>query len=490
MDTAGIMRQARRARVAVFGVFGLNGFLAAMWVVHIPAITGRTGVSHAVLGVLILVMALGGIAGMQAVGPVADRFGSRAVVAAALGALAVTVLGPALATGPVALGAALLAFGAANGALDVSMNAQAVHVERVYGRPIMSAFHGAFSCGGLAGSLLGAAALRANWALPVTFTATAILGALAACMLTRHLLPAGSHTGTTIPGTGTTPTPRSPTEATDSDAAQPHRPTAASAATGPDAAAAATAAQPHQPTAASAATGPDGAAAATAAQPHQPATASATGAAAAGSVNPARGRRGPWRRVLPLAVLAFAVLMTEGVANDWSALQVREHLRVSSATAALAFGAFSTTMTLGRFTADRICARIGRVAVVRWGTLLAAAGLGLIIAVPWLPTTLAGWALLGAGLAGAVPQIFTAAGNLGSSTPTTDMSRVFGIGYLGFLAGPSVIGRLSESSSLTIALLFPLAAVLLCAAGAGVVVPPGDEPAGPVPARAQDQPAT
>src|SRR3712207_8208462 len=46
-------------------------------------------------------------------------------------------------------------FGATNGGLDVSMNAQAVVVERGYGRPIMSSFHAAWSFGGLAGAALG-----------------------------------------------------------------------------------------------------------------------------------------------------------------------------------------------------------------------------------------------------------------------------------------------------------------------------------------------
>jgi MFS family permease len=182
-------------------------------------------------------------------------------------------------------------------------------------------------------------------------------------------------------------------------------------------------------------------------------------------------RKSNHRRVFALAAIAFAFLMTEGVANDWSALQVREHLGVSDATAALAFGAFSTTMTAGRFTADRVSARFGRVAVVRWGAVLAAAGLILIMASMWLPATLAGWALLGVGLAGGIPQIFSAAGNLGGAAAATDMSRVFGLGYLGFLAGPSVIGWLSSLGSLTAALAFPLALILVCAAVARIVAP-------------------
>ncbi len=394
-------RLTRRARAGVFAVFALNGFLAAMWVVHIPAITDRTGVSHATLGLLILVMAGSGIVGMQAVGPLADRFGSRVLVGAAVTWVAVAVLGPALATGPAQLAVALAFFGFGNGALDVSMNAQAVQVERAYGRPIMAAFHGLFSCGGLVGSLAGAAAMHANRDIRTTFAAAAVIGVLVMVMSVPHLLT---------------------------------RPLAAS--------------RPEV-------------------LPDPP-------AAAPTSANPVpRGVR-MWlpRNVLALGAVAFALLMAEGVANDWSALQTHEHLGVSEATAALSFGAFSTAMTIGRFGVDRVSGRFGRVAVVRWGSVLGAAGLAVVVASSWLPLTLAGWILAGLGLSGGIPQIFTAAGNLGTATAATDMSKVFGLGYLGFLAGPSIIGWLAQLTSLTTAFAFPLIAVLLCAAFAGVVGEP------------------
>lgn len=170
-----------------------------------------------------------------------------------------------------------------------------------------------------------------------------------------------------------------------------------------------------------------------------------------------------------LGAIAFAVLMAEGVAADWSALQMRDRLGVQVGTAALAYGAFSTTMTAGRLVADRVSGRFGRLAVVRWGTVLGAAGFGVIAVSGWLPLTLVGWALCGIGLSGAVPQVFTAAGNLGSANAATDMSRVFGLGYVGLLAGPAIIGWLTKLVPLTTAMVVPLVALLLCARGARVV---------------------
>jgi fucose permease len=79
--------------------------------------------------------------------------------------------------------------GAANGGLDVAMNAQAVAVERGYGRPIMSSFHAAWSFGGLGGAALGGL-LAAKGIGPLPhFCAVAIVAAIAFFVAYGSLLP-------------------------------------------------------------------------------------------------------------------------------------------------------------------------------------------------------------------------------------------------------------------------------------------------------------
>ncbi|MRH88894.1 MFS transporter [Nocardia sp. SYP-A9097] len=413
----------RNARIALFVVFGLNGMLAALWIVHIPAVTERTGVSHSLLGMLILLSAGFAIIGMQAAGPLADRFGSRILTATAATLLSLALIGPGLATSPVTLAIALAALGIGMGMLDVSMNAQAVHIERAYARPIMSAFHAFFSLGGLAGSLAGAAAQRAHWSIHTTLAVSAAVGLALVAICTPRLLP---HVRATPAGESATP----PTE---------------------DDAAGLDAAMDGQPIGS------------------EEGLSARRDRAAVGAELETATRADFSRKVLVLGVIAFAVLMSEGVAADWSALQLRDRLGVDVGSAALAYVAFSTTMTAGRLVADRVSGKIGRVAVVRWGTALGAFGFGLIAVSGWLPLTLLGWALVGIGLSGAVPQVFTAAGNLGSATAATDMSRVVGLGYLGLLAGPAIIGWLTKLVPLTAAMAVPLTALLLCAWAAGAV---------------------
>jgi MFS family permease len=378
--------RVRRARAAVFGVFAVNGFLFAIWVVHIPTIERRTEISHATLGSLLLVLAAGAILGMQTSGPLSDRFGSNQLVTIAGTLLSCALIGPALAGNMVALGAALFVFGMANGALDVAMNSQAVDAERLYGRPIMSAFHALFSVGGVVGSLVGALTLAADLPIAASMGGSAVLGVLTIAFCRQFLLSAPSDRE------------ERPSESSES----------------------------------------------------------------------AHGRFSP--RVLALGALAFALLLSEGVANDWSTLQVKEHLGTTDSTAALGFGFFAAMMTVGRFCADRISGRFGPVSVVRYGKLIAAAGMFLVVVSDVLPLTLLGWAAFGLGLSGSIPQIFTSAGNLGGAA-ATNMSRVVGMGYIGFLAGPAVIGWISHFLSLTAAMAVPLALTLIAAATAGTVRP-------------------
>jgi MFS family permease len=135
-------------RVAVATVFFANGAGLASWVPHIPMVQASLGLGTSVLGFTLLAMAFGALAGIPLSGWATARLGSRTVVrASALVCFAALPL-PVLAPNLPLLALALFVLGAGNGALDVSMNAQAVAVEARFPRPIMSSFHGMWSLGG------------------------------------------------------------------------------------------------------------------------------------------------------------------------------------------------------------------------------------------------------------------------------------------------------------------------------------------------------
>lgn len=163
------------------------------------------------------------------------------------------------------------------------------------------------------------------------------------------------------------------------------------------------------------------------------------------------------RRVLGFVLLAGAMsasgAIVEGVAQDWSALYLRDVQLVSAALAAWGLAAFNVGMILGRIFIDRIVERKGRGFVIVWGSALAAFAIGLQAVAPSYEISLFLWFLLGLGISGVVPQLFAAAGEIGESTHSgRNMARVVGITYIGGLAGPSVIGLLTNSLPLEFAI--------------------------------------
>ncbi|WP_051187590.1 MFS transporter [Nocardia tenerifensis] len=177
------------------------------------------------------------------------------------------------------------------------------------------------------------------------------------------------------------------------------------------------------------------------------------------------------RRIWLLAVLALLLMLCEGVANDWSALHLRDVLAAPAATAALAYGAFATAMTVGRLVADRVATRFGPVAVLRYGGGVAALGMTAAALSPWIPLALIGWAVFGIGMSGSVPQLFSAAGHADRNAAGANVARVAGLGYLGVLAGPALIGPLTHLAPLNITLLLPAAFCLVAASAAKVLRP-------------------
>jgi predicted MFS family arabinose efflux permease len=378
----------RAARIATFVYFSLCGTLMGTWVVNIPAIEERVGISHATLGGLLVLLGLGAFIGMQVAGRLTDSLGARIVVPATGVLCSAALVLPGLPREPWTLAGALLAFGFCNGCLDVSMNAHAVHVEKAYGRPVMSAFHATFSVGGVLAALVGAATASVGLGPAAGMAAMGVLGIAIALVSARALLPSA--------------------------------PTAAD-----------------------------------------------TGSAGETQQVPAAGRRGASRRIWILAALALLVMLCEGAANDWSALHLKDVLGAPASTAAFAYGTFAATMTIGRLLADRLVARFGSMAILRYGAATAAVGIAIVTVSPWIWAAFAGWALFGLGLSGCVPQLFSAAGHADPSAAGANVSRVAGLGYVGMLAGPAAIGWLTHLVALNHAfvLLIMLCATTAVAAG-------------------------
>lgn len=362
-----------RARWVVTVVFAANGLLFGSWVPRIPDISADLALTPGQLGVALLAPAAGSLLSMPLAGAAASRYGSARAIRVSLVMFAVVPFLVGLAPNLLLLWLALFGWGLGFGALDVSMNAQGVTVERARGRPTLSSMHAAFSFGGLLGAVLGSVAAATATSVAAQLAVTGGVLLLIVVPLTGWLLP-------------------------------------------------------------------------------DPA------------VGLSRGRlfARPSGRLLILGASAFAALVCEGAAADWSAVYLRADLGSSPGLAGAGFVAFSVTMTIGRLFGDRLTDRWGRSRTLGILATVGCLGMaaGLLVGTP--AAAVAGFGVLGLGLSCVVPVLLGAAGDgPGASGPS--IAAVSTCGYIGFLAGPAMIGGLAELSSLPAALwMLP---VLTAAAG-------------------------
>ncbi|MFD0557792.1 nitrate/nitrite transporter NarK [Stackebrandtia endophytica] len=169
------------------------------------------------------------------------------------------------------------------------------------------------------------------------------------------------------------------------------------------------------------------------------------------------------RGLMLLAVVAFAALLAEGAAADWSAVFLSEDQAASAMVAAWGYSLFSVAMFLGRLAGDRLVHRIGRSRSISSAAVVGGIGMaaGLIIAEIAGPgptgqaAVIAGLFILGLGIAVIVPVVFSAAGD------GPGIAMVSNGGYTGWLLGPAVIGGLGEFLGLSVAMwTIPLLAFL------------------------------
>jgi MFS family permease len=182
-----------RARAAVIAFFVLAGLSFSAWAVRIPDVKAHLGLDDATLGLALLGTAAGSVVAMTGSGWTIARYGSHRVTLTAALLTCATLVLPTLATSAVLLFVALFIFGAAYGALDVAMNAQAAAVEERWGSPIMSSFHGTFSAGALVGSFIAAVIAGQGVSPTVHLLATGALMAVLAVVAGRFLLTSATE---------------------------------------------------------------------------------------------------------------------------------------------------------------------------------------------------------------------------------------------------------------------------------------------------------
>lgn len=168
--------------------------------------------------------------------------------------------------------------------------------------------------------------------------------------------------------------------------------------------------------------------------------------------------------LVALCAIGFCIFLSEGAMADWTAIYLRQILHSGPGLAAAGYAVFSAAMAIFRLCGDAITVRLGFAWTIRGGALLAACGLTSALLVHSPYRALPGFALVGAGFSSIIPLVFAGGGRIKSVNPGAGVAAVSGLGYLGFLVGPTAIGFLSELTSLRVGLGLVVALSLLAAA--------------------------
>ena len=180
---------------------------------------------------------------------------------------------------------------------------------------------------------------------------------------------------------------------------------------------------------------------------------------------PASGQRTPTfalpsRGIVLIGVIGFCALFAEGAIADWSGVFLVNSRSTTEAVAATGYAVFSICMAAGRFGGDAAVTRFGAVKVVAVSATAGAIGLTVALAVPSVVAAWLGFGVCGLGMATIVPLAFSAAGHHGGGgTPAeretraaSSIAAVATMSYVGWLAGPPIIGGVASATSLPLAL--------------------------------------
>lgn len=186
--------------------------------------------------------------------------------------------------------------------------------------------------------------------------------------------------------------------------------------------------------------------------------------------------RRPWSGLGPRTVALLAVFglvaisgtLVEDSGATWAAVYL-QGLGAGAAVAGLGFVALQGCQFVGRLIGDRMVDRFGQRAVARAGGGLVLAGMGLALAFPTVPGTVAGFGLAGFGVATLVPAAMTAADHLPGLAPGTGLTIVTWLMRVGFLVSPPVVGLVADATSLRVGLLVVPVAGLVVVLVAGVL---------------------
>jgi MFS family permease len=161
----------------------------------------------------------------------------------------------------------------------------------------------------------------------------------------------------------------------------------------------------------------------------------------------------PSRALWLLGIICFCCAICEGAMADWSSLYYQQVVNAGQKANTTGYTAFALMMALGRVVGDKLINRFGSRQILLIDSIFIAGGFAVGVGIIHPLAVIIGFGMIGLGVSTIIPIVYTLAGKNRDSPPSVSLAAVTSIGFIGFLAGPPVIGYVAHAIGLRLALL-------------------------------------
>ncbi|AWV98996.1 MFS transporter [Arcticibacterium luteifluviistationis] len=159
--------------------------------------------------------------------------------------------------------------------------------------------------------------------------------------------------------------------------------------------------------------------------------------------------------VLPKGTFLVMILIgvcgniSEGTMADWSSVFMKNVVNSSPYFVGWGLAGYSLFMALGRFFGDSLIPKIGANKILIYGGLLVTVGVSIALLFPTTWLTIIGFSIVGAGVSCAAPILYGASARVPGVSKGTGLAVMNTFAMGGFMAGPVLIGFVSQATSLS-----------------------------------------
>ena len=166
----------------------------------------------------------------------------------------------------------------------------------------------------------------------------------------------------------------------------------------------------------------------------------------------------PDSKIIIPGLIAFCCMVCEGAMADWSGVYFQNVVQAPAKLITIGYIAFTATMAIGRFTGDRMVTKFNIKRMLQMSGTVITTGLMIAVIFPNIVSATIGFLMVGYGVSSVVPIVYGYAGRSTTMPASSALAAVSTIGFLGFLAGPPLIGFIAQAAGLQFS--FAIIAVL------------------------------